>query len=409
MELVYLWVEKYKNIKEQGFNFSPRFDCKYDKDSNELTIDENKDYVSIFPNNINVTAIVGENGSGKSSICNSLIASQNGIIQIYRINNEFFYFDSKVNTVIYPSNFKKYGQNSTEKIKFNYDFFSQEFINDPYSYVNAEFNFSIHDVFNPMFNPSYEQINLKEYNSLIDTLIEKYSNKITILSEFNFFDKLNRQYIKLSQGEKQIYSSMLLLYDRISNSKQNDIEIIIDEIEIGLHPKWQKNIVSKITKLCHSFKDKRFHIILTSHSPFLISDIPKENIIFLEKGKQKYPFKGDKQTFGANIHTLLSDGFFMDNGLMGEFAKSKIEEIKKFYELIKFFEKRIHQKPYSYLKLIYRFKIKKFQHIQSIIGEAFLQTVIKNYLDELEIIFNGKKQFLQYEIKRLQELESTLK
>ena len=36
MELVYLWVEEYKNIRNQGFNFSPRFECeffpKYDKD-----------------------------------------------------------------------------------------------------------------------------------------------------------------------------------------------------------------------------------------------------------------------------------------------------------------------------------------------------------------------------------------
>lgn len=38
MELVYLWVEDYKNIKKQGFNFSPRFECKfygeYEKDEN---------------------------------------------------------------------------------------------------------------------------------------------------------------------------------------------------------------------------------------------------------------------------------------------------------------------------------------------------------------------------------------
>ena len=31
MELVYLWVDKYKNIDKQGFNFSPRFRCEYDK------------------------------------------------------------------------------------------------------------------------------------------------------------------------------------------------------------------------------------------------------------------------------------------------------------------------------------------------------------------------------------------
>jgi len=28
MELVYLWVEKYKNIEKQGFNFLPRFKYK---------------------------------------------------------------------------------------------------------------------------------------------------------------------------------------------------------------------------------------------------------------------------------------------------------------------------------------------------------------------------------------------
>ena len=68
MELVYLWVEDYKNIQKQGFNFSPRFKCEHDENTNELIIDENKNYVSIFPDNSNVTAIVGENGSGKSSI-----------------------------------------------------------------------------------------------------------------------------------------------------------------------------------------------------------------------------------------------------------------------------------------------------------------------------------------------------
>ncbi len=73
MELIYLWIEDYKNIKEQGFNFSGRYRCEYDREKNELTINENKDYVHIFPDNINVTAIVGKNGSGKSSIFERLI------------------------------------------------------------------------------------------------------------------------------------------------------------------------------------------------------------------------------------------------------------------------------------------------------------------------------------------------
>ena len=87
MELVYLWVEDYKNIKKQGFNFSPRFKCKfydeYDEEDNLKNdckleiIDKEKTGESypkdFFGENINVTAIVGENGSGKSTLFEEIL------------------------------------------------------------------------------------------------------------------------------------------------------------------------------------------------------------------------------------------------------------------------------------------------------------------------------------------------
>jgi energy-coupling factor transporter ATP-binding protein EcfA2 len=108
MELVYLWVEEYKNIHKQGFNFSPRFKCHYDENINELTIDENKDYVSIFPENINVTAIVGENGSGKSSVLEFLLElfseefgreSRNRCLLLYLYKNIPRYYSYKVSSL----------------------------------------------------------------------------------------------------------------------------------------------------------------------------------------------------------------------------------------------------------------------------------------------------------------------
>ena len=91
MELVYLWVEKYKNIIEQGFDFSPRFECKY-KDGNLTICDKEKkeskdnEYLeNFFGDKINVTAIVGENGSGKSNILEMLFT--NNIID----DCKFFY------------------------------------------------------------------------------------------------------------------------------------------------------------------------------------------------------------------------------------------------------------------------------------------------------------------------------
>ena len=83
MELVYLWVDSYKNIKNQGFNFSPRFECEF-KNGNLTICDKkkkeckNNEYLeNFFGENINVTAIVGENGSGKSSLVKNIIEGIN--------------------------------------------------------------------------------------------------------------------------------------------------------------------------------------------------------------------------------------------------------------------------------------------------------------------------------------------
>lgn len=63
-----------KILNIRGFNFSPRFECEF-KDGNLTICDrkeedcKNNEYlVNFFGKNINVTAIVGENGTGKSRI-----------------------------------------------------------------------------------------------------------------------------------------------------------------------------------------------------------------------------------------------------------------------------------------------------------------------------------------------------
>ena len=91
---------------------------------------------------------------------------------------------------------------------------------------------------------------------------------------------------------------------------------------------------------------------------------------------------------------------------MGEFAKSKITEIKDFYAA----NKNLKKEDFNFKSKKDEFEKNKkyFENIQKIIGEPFLQTIIKNYIDELEILFNGKKEFLDKEINRLQELKESL-
>lgn len=87
MELVYLWVEEYKNIHKQGFNFSPRFRCEYDEETEKLEIIDKEETGEFYPknffgDNINITAIVGENGSGKSSLVFDFIMNRKGFFII---------------------------------------------------------------------------------------------------------------------------------------------------------------------------------------------------------------------------------------------------------------------------------------------------------------------------------------
>ena len=140
MELVYLWIEDYKNIKKQGFNFSPRFRCEYDEDIKYLDIvdkDETGEFYpkNFFGENINVTAIVGENGSGKSGIIEELskqdkvFYSKNDEKQIINIHPKNFYkkYDLEIlNLSINKTNVKYFEYKFLPNaIAFNFDkFFS---------------------------------------------------------------------------------------------------------------------------------------------------------------------------------------------------------------------------------------------------------------------------------------------
>ncbi|KIM06218.1 MAG: hypothetical protein KU38_13475 [Sulfurovum sp. FS08-3] len=155
-------------------------------------------------------------------------------------------------------------------------------------------------------------------------------------SDFLFFEF----HPNLSTGQETYLYQFASFYNALKKEINNDIVFCIDEGESTMHPNWQRQYIKYLTDfLSSNFTDKNIQIILTSHSPFLLSDLQKENVIFLEKYKKdedKNQKEGNckvlkdgikKQTFGANIHTLLSDGFFMSDGLMGEFAKQTINKI----------------------------------------------------------------------------------
>lgn len=132
------------------------------------------------------------------------------------------------------------------------------------------------------------------------------------------------------QGELHHAVMNKIIYDNRFDGKT--IIILLDEPDLQLHPEWQQKFISLLLDLLYVYFPKvKFQIILTTHSPILLSDIPSKNVIFINKnpdGTSKVCSELNiKETFAANIHTLYNNSFFLDGIPIGEFAKHKIEEI----------------------------------------------------------------------------------
>lgn len=134
----------------------------------------------------------------------------------------------------------------------------------------------------------------------------------------------------LSDGEATLLSLFARLWE-VLKANHNSSIILLDEFDLGLHPQWQKEAIARLITFLKSLDAQGHHLIVTSHSPILTSDLPRENIIFLNKNidgqcKVKEP-QDMERTFGANIHNLYRSSFFMQDGLMGKFAKEKIDGV----------------------------------------------------------------------------------
>lgn len=87
---------------------------------------------------------------------------------------------------------------------------------------------------------------------------------------------------QLSQGELatmamvgDIASRLALLNPNLENPLEGLGAILIDEIDLHLHPKWQRSVIARLTS---TFPNCQF--VLTTHSPLVISDV-KEVLVYV--------------------------------------------------------------------------------------------------------------------------------
>ena len=198
-----------------------------------------------------------------------------------------------------------------------------------------------------------EKLDLDRLSIELNSLLKDTEDFIEILpppifdTEIFLEDEKNSELIKLndlSSGEQQLIHSISSITYHLNNInsvngtkiiKYEYVNLIFDEIELYFHPEFQRKLVNYLLEQIKNINLslKGINILFITHSPFILSDIPKQNVLFLnvnEKTKKSTPqeYEGDN-TFAENIYDLLKHSFFL-NDFIGDFAKNKFKSLGDF-------------------------------------------------------------------------------
>ncbi|MCM3246535.1 AAA family ATPase [Cytobacillus oceanisediminis] len=173
--------------------------------------------------------------------------------------------------------------------------------------------------------------------------------------------------------------------------------LLIDEGDLYFHPQWQKDWLYYFIRLSELLFKGEVQIILTTHSPFVLSDFPNTNVIFLRNTQElvSHSFlEGSPKTFASNIIELFSNSFFIKDGLIGSFAKEKINHF--ILELLKLTPEEVYLEKDKYKKFI------------DTIGEPLIRNkVLQIYQGKLELHtetdISRRILFLEQELKELKD------
>ncbi|MBN8722451.1 MAG: AAA family ATPase [Acidobacteria bacterium] len=138
---------------------------------------------------------------------------------------------------------------------------------------------------------------------------------------------------QLSDGERGILALVLDLTKRLAEAnpylenpaKGGKAVVLIDELDLHLHPKWQRTIVDQLTR---TFPNCQF--IATTHSPQIISEVQADSITFLIPEGNQVVVRPARQAYGLDTNWILDH--LMDVHSRPKPAQKLIDQIEDFLQ-----------------------------------------------------------------------------
>lgn len=191
------------------------------------------------------------------------------------------------------------------------------------------------------FQLKYEKNENSPYYRIIDYIFKSIES--TKRNRNNNYGSFILRYfylhnVEMSSGERAYRNIMSwlcvishfrnIILDVNSNLRKN-ILLCIDEIDLYMHPAWQRDIIHNlINELSIEYKDYNVQLIISTHSPLCLSDIPVENIVFLDNKNDKITpiINKHNQCFCSNIYEILNDNLYLEGQPIGKYARKCVAE-----------------------------------------------------------------------------------
>lgn len=176
-----------------------------------------------------------------------------------------------------------------------------------------------------------------ELNSYI-VLLENDKDSQKFFYFMNFYNHIARlPYIRtywgMSTGEilrLNLFSQLYEISIQHDNVYPNEnLWILIDEAGSHLHPEWQAGYVEMLRSAASQIFTNRsnIQIILTTHSPIILSDVPRHDVLYLISKTDETRSIPRDRTFGQNIYKLFEESFFLKS-VSGSLSTSVMDRLE---------------------------------------------------------------------------------
>ena len=269
-------------------------------------------------------------------------------------------------------------------------------------YINYSYLTEKSNIFSKINEVCEIKINLNDqFDQNVFNFLELYEMGNNGPSLIRDFKKVFKVYLNnnISEGELQLINTYSGIYYALTNGYKNQKSaiILLDEPDKSFHPMWISSFIDNLVKLVESIdNDMKYQFIISTHSPFMLSDVPKDCICTIDIVDHQRIISKAKKSFASNYYDIIKDTFFLEDSV-GMFAKGKINEM---IEVIDNIDNNISEE-----------KIKRINEMISVIDDNYLRNVLHSELNKKLSNFNQKMALeLEQEnlIKRINEISMKL-